>query len=110
MIGAPIVVKDHKAQVEKWNNTTKTVEVTTLKSFEDGVMVYVPDGAIGDVQFSKPLALDMPGALIGWYDGGRTLMRQIFEPKSMSMIVKSEFTGMVVPTKTQWMYYLTIKG
>jgi hypothetical protein len=86
------------------------VEVTTLKSFEDGVMVYVSDGAIGDTQFSKPLAIDMPGAQIGWYDGGRTLMRQLFEPKSMSMVVQSEFTGMVVPNKTQWMYYLTIKG
>ena len=31
VIGAPIVVKDHKAQVEKWNATTKKVEVTTLE-------------------------------------------------------------------------------
>ena len=110
VIGAPIVVKDHKAQVEKWNNTTKKVEVTTLKSFNDGVMVYVPDGAIGDVQFSKPLAIDMPGAQIGWYDGGRTMLRQVFNADSMSMVVKSEFTGMVVPNKTQWMYYVNIKG
>ena len=104
------VVKDHKAQVEKWDNLNKQVVVTTVNSFSDGVMVYVPDGAIGDVQFSKPLAIDMPGAQIGWYDGGRTLMRQLFEPKSMSMRIKSEFTGMVVPNKTQWMYYVTIKG
>ena len=110
VIGAPIVVKDHKAQVEKWDNANKQVVVTTVNSFADGVMVYVPDGAIGDVQFSKPLAIDMPGAQIGWYDGGRTLMRQLFEPKSMSMRIKSEFTGMVVPNKTQWMYYVTIKG
>lgn len=110
VIGAPIVVKDHKAQVEKWNATTKKVEVTTLKSFVDGVMVYVPDGVIGDVQFSKPLALDMPCAKIGWYDGGRTLLRQTFNSDAMSMLVKSEFTGMVVPNKTQWMYYVTIKG
>jgi len=110
IIGAPIIVKDHIAQIEKFNTTTKKVEYTNLNSFKDGVMVYVPDGAIGDCQFGKPFAIDMPGAKIGWYDGGRTLLRSIFYPESMSMVVKSEFSGMPVPNKTKWMYYVTIQG
>jgi len=73
-------------------------------------MVYVPDGAIGDTQFGRPIYMETPGARTALYDGGRTLIRQVFNDENMIQTIKSEFTGLPVPNKTRWMYYLTVKG
>lgn len=110
VIGAPIVVVDHMGYIEKFNTTTKQLEFVDCPSFVEGVMVYVPDGAIGDTQFGRPFAMETPGARISLYDGGRTLIRQVFNDETMTQTIKSEFTGLPVPNKTRWMYYLTVKG
>lgn len=109
-IGAPITVIDSVSTVEKFNPSTKTIEYTNLQSFEEGVLVYVPDEAIGDVQCGKPIYMETPGARVALYDGGRTLIRQVFNDETMTQVIKSEVTGLVVPNKVRWMYYLTIKG
>ena len=87
-IGAKIVVVDHVGYIEKFNTTTKKMEYVNCPSFVEGVMVYVPDGAIGDTQFGRP----------------------IYNDENMIQVIKSEFTGLPVPNKTRWMYYLTVKG
>lgn len=109
-IGAPITVIDAISAVEKFNTTTKKVEYTNLQSFEEGVLVYVPDGAIGDVQCGKPIYMETPGARTALYDGGRTLIRQLFNDETMTQVIKSEVTGLCVPNKVRWMYYIDIKG
>lgn len=109
-IGAPITVIDAISAVEKFNTTTKKVEYTNLQSFEEGVLVYVPDGAIGDVQCGKPIYMQTPGARTALYDGGRTLIRQLFNDETMTQVIKSEVTGLCVPNKVRWMYYIDIKG
>lgn len=109
-IGAKIVVVDHVGYIEKFNTTTKKMEYVNCPSFVEGVMVYVPDGAIGDTQFGRPIYMDTPGARTALYDGGRTLIRQVFNDENMIQVIKSEFTGLPVPNKTRWMYYLTVKG
>lgn len=109
-IGAPITVIDAIASVEKFNTTTKKMEYINLQSFNEGVMVYMPDGAIGDIQCGKPIYMETPGARTALYDGGRTLIRQLFEDETMTQVIKSEVTGLVVPNKVRWMYYLDIKG
>lgn len=109
-IGATIQVIDSVSAVERFNKETKKVEYTNLDSFNEGVLVYVPDGAIGDVQCGKPIYMETPGARVALYDGGRTLIRQIFNDETMTQVIKSEVTGLVVPNKVRWMYYLTIKG
>ena len=108
-IGAPITVIDAVSAVEKYNASTKKMEYTNLQSFNEGIMVYVPDGAIGDVQCGKPVYMETPGARTALYDGGRTLIRQLFEDETMTQVIKSEVTGLVVPNKVRWMYYLEIK-
>lgn len=109
-IGAKIVVVDHVGYIEKFNTTTKKIEYVDCPSFVEGVMVYVPDGAIGDTQFGRPIYMETPGARTALYDGGRTLIRQVFNDENMIQVIKSEFTGLPVPNKTRWMYYLTVKG
>ena len=83
---------------------------SNLRSFNEGVLVYVPDGALGDVQCGRPIYMDTPGSRVALYDGGRTLIRQVFNDENMIQTVKSEVTGLVVPNKTRWFYYLTVKG
>lgn len=108
-IGAKIVVIDHVAYTEKYDKEGKKIAYTEQDSFKEGVMVYVPDGELGDIQFGRPVAMVTPGARIAMYDGGRTMLRQVFEDKTMTQYIESEVTGLVVPNKTRWMFRLKIK-
>ncbi|WP_158332186.1 major capsid protein [Bacteroides reticulotermitis] len=108
-IGARIDVIDAISSIEKFDKANK-ISYTNVRSFNNGVFVYVPDGAIGDVQFGKPIYMETPGARVALYDGGRTLIRQVFNDETMTQVVKSEVTGLVVPNKTRWFYYLTVQG
>lgn len=108
-VGAPITVVDEVASVESFDTKSKKMKYTNLRSFNEGVLVYVPDGDLGDVQFGRPVAMETPGARIGFYDGGRTLIRQVFDDEHMTQTVKSEVTALVVPNKTRWFYYLKVK-
>lgn len=109
-VGAEINVIDSAAFIDKFNTSTKKSEVVKLDGFKDGVIVFVPDGPIGDGQFGRPVALQTPSSRIALFDGGRTMIRQFFEDKTMTQIVQSEVTGLLVPNKVRWMYYLTVKG
>lgn len=107
-IQAPIKVLDEKAFVEKYNKDTGEIDFKELESFSEGYMVYVPDGEIGDVQFASPFFMDTPGALTALYDGGRTFLRTLFEPKKMNYVISSEVTGLCVPSKLRWMYWVKV--
>lgn len=107
-INATITVIDDQAFIEKFNDKTRKIDTKGLISFNDDVLVYVPDGAIGDAQFGKPVVMQTPGARVSLYDGGRTLLRQVFNDENMVQVVKSEVTGLCVPNKTRHMYYLKI--
>lgn len=108
-VGAPIVVIDDISVVESFDKDSKSMKYNSIESFQEGVLVYVPND-LGDVQFGKPVYMETPGARVGLYDGGRTLIRQVFNDETMTQVVKSEVTGLVVPNKTRWHYYLKIKG
>lgn len=110
VLGVGITVIDHIGVVERFDTKQKKMVYDELTSFEDGVIVYVPDGAIGDAQFGKPIYMETPGARVALYDGGRTLIRQVFNDVNMLQTIKSEVTGLCVPNKTRWMYYLKVKG
>lgn len=105
-----IEVIDATAAVEKIDPTTKKAAYTNLRSFKSGVLVYVPNGAIGDVQCGKPIFMETPGARTALYDGGRTLIRQVFNDENMNQTIKSEVQALCVPNKVRWMYYLTVDG
>lgn len=109
-IGAEIRVIDSVSSVEKFDKSTGKMQYTNLRSFNEGVMVYVPDDALGDTQCGRPIYMETPGARVALYDGGRTMIRQIFNDENMIQVIKSEVTGLVVPNKVRWFYYLKIKG
>ena len=109
-IGAEIRVVDSVSSVESFDKDTHKIKYTNLRSFNEGVMVYVPNDALGDVQCGRPIFMETPGARTALYDGGRTLIRQVFNDETMTQVIKSEVTGLVVPNKVRWFYYLDIKG
>lgn len=104
-----IDVIDAVASVEKIDQSTHLTKYETLKSFNDGVFVLVPDGEIGDVQCGRPVYMETPGSRVALYDGGRTLLRQVFNDENMIQTIKSEVTALCVPNKTRWFYYVTVK-
>lgn len=108
-IGAKIEVVDFIGQVEKFDPKQKKMVYEDCPGFKEGVFVYVPDGAIGDSQFGRPIFMETPGARTALYDGGRTLIRQVFNDENMIQTIKSEVSGLIVPNKTRWMYYVTVK-
>lgn len=109
-IGAEIRVIDSVSSVEKFDKSTGKMQYTNLRSFNEGVMVYVPNDALGDTQCGRPIYMETPGARVALYDGGRTMIRQVFNDENMIQVIKSEVTGLVVPNKVRWFYYLKIKG
>lgn len=108
VIGAPVVVVDFIGYVEKFSTSNKKMEYVDCPAFEEDVMVYVPDGSIGDAQFGKPFVMQTPGARVALFDGGRTLIRQVFNDENMVQTIKSEVSGLCVPNKTRWFYYVKI--
>lgn len=108
-VGAEIRVVDSVSAVERFDKDTHSIKYDNLRSFNEGVLVYVPNEALGDTQFGKPVYMETPGARVALYDGGRTLIRQVFNDETMTQVVKSEVTGLVVPNKVRWFYYLDIK-
>jgi hypothetical protein len=109
-IGAEIRVIDSISVVESYDKDTQKIKYKTLQNFEEGVMAYVPNEDLGDVQCGRPIFMETPGARTALYDGGRTLIRQVFNDETMTQTIKSEVTGLVVPNKVRWFYYLNIKG
>lgn len=109
-IGAPVKVVDFVGFVERFDAKLKKIVFDECPGFVEGAMVYVPDGAIGDGQFGKPIVLQTPGARVATHDGGRTLIRQVFNDENMIQTIKSEVQGLCVPNKVRWMYYVTIEG
>lgn len=107
-IGKKIVVIDAIGSVEKWDAASHSVKYENLPAFAEGYMVYVPDGELGSVQFAKPFFMETPEAMTALYDGGRTLLRTLFESKTMSYSIGSEVTALVVPNKTKWMFYFKV--
>jgi hypothetical protein len=110
LIGSTIVVNDNLASIEKINTTTHKTEFVDLRGFEEGTFVLVPDGNLGDSQFAAPFAIGSNAVRIAYYDGGRTMIRTVFDDEHMTYANKSEFTGLPVPNKTRWQYFLKIKG
>lgn len=106
-VGAKIVVIDSISRVEKFDKASGTMN-TYLPDFEDGVIAYVPDGMLGEIQFNKPLSLNSDATRVAYHDGGRTMLRFLFNDKTQTQTIESEVRGLVVPNKAHWMYLLKI--
>ena len=105
-----IEVIDKRGAVEFIDPRTKKAAYHNLQAFREGVLVYVPDGEIGSTQSGKLVAIDDGCTRTAFFDGGRTMIREVRNGEKMTIKVKSESQTMCVPNATRWFYYLNIMG
>ena len=104
IIGAPIIPRDSKAAVDKFDDDKKTIVPVTIENFKPTNVAFVPDGQIGTIKSVKPMVFtDDPTQRIAWFDGGRTLLTQRYESKTKTMYVESEMSVLCVPNLPQYM-------
>lgn len=107
-LGGRIDVIDAVGSVEFINPKTKKTQYHNMQAFPEGILAFVPDGDIGNVQSGKPIWIDSGNTRSALFDGGRTLIREIRDGEHMTIKTKSESQTLCVPNATRWFYYLNI--
>lgn len=109
IIGVPIIPRDSIAAVDEFDKNSKSLKVKTIENFNPLNVSFVPDGQIGTIKSVQPMVFsDDPTQRIAWFDGGRTLLRQMFEAETKSMYVESEMAILCVPSMPQYMCVYTV--
>ena len=101
-IGAPIVEHDHMVATQK---VVKGVaENTLVDSFAGDVLVFVPDGSLGEIITVEPIAI--AGGTYANFLGGRGLVTIQADYQKKVQSYNTEMTSLVVPSIAQHFYYL----
>ena len=108
LIGAPIMVRDTMAMVEKLDKTTKQVKKVSIPGFDECNISFVPNGQIGTIKAVEPLVVPDPAARLAWYDGGRTIIKQTFNTDTNTQYISSECTALAVPSAANYMCIYTV--
>lgn len=103
LIGAPIKTVDSIVSVEKWDSSTKKLTRPTFRAFDENVLVFVPDGQIGEVLTVMPISV---GGTVGSFYGGRLLLTVGVDYVKKCQSYNTEMTSLVVPDKAQYFFYL----
>lgn len=104
ILGAPIKLIDSIVSIEKYNTTSKKLERTNVNAFEDNVLVFVPDGSLGEILCVEPIKLN--GGNYGEFYGGRLLLTVGVDYVKKCQSYNTEMTALVVPDKPQLMWYI----
>lgn len=104
VLGAPIIVRDEMAAIEKWDKTEKKIKKTPFRSFADGVISYLPDGNIGETLTVMPIKVG-PGTYGSFY-GGKLLLTIGSDPIYKCQTFATEMTSIPVPSAPGDMLFL----
>ena len=104
IIGAPIDAIDAVVATEVYNKSTKALERKMIDAFEANVVVFVPDGNLGEILTVEPIAID--GGTYATFYGGRLLLTVDVNAEYKCQSFNTEMTSLVVPNKPQYMWYL----
>lgn len=104
IVGAPINGIDAIVATEVWNKTNKALERKMIDAFEADVVVFVPDGDLGEFITVEPIALE--GGTYGTFYDGRLLLTVDVDAKYKCQSFNTEMTTLAVPNKPQYMWYL----
>jgi hypothetical protein len=104
VVGAPVVAIDAIVATEVYNKTAKKLERTMIDAFEANVVVFVPDGDLGEFITVEPIAID--GGTYGTFYDGRLLLTVDVDAKYKCQSFNTEMTTLAVPNKPQYMWYL----
>ena len=104
ILGAPFIIRDEMAAVERYDKTTKKIDKTPFRSFADGVISFLPDGNIGETLTVMPIKVG-PGTYANFY-GGKLLMTVDNDPFYKVQRFGTEMTSLPVPSMPGDMLYL----
>lgn len=104
LVGAPIMAIDAKVATEVYDKTEKALVRKTIDAFEANVVVFVPNGEIGEILTVEPIAID-GGTYATFYDG-RLLLTVDVDAKYKCQSFNTEMTSLVVANRAQDMLYL----
>lgn len=104
IVGASFKRIDSLVSVEKWDSASKSLVRPTFEAFESNVIVFVPDGSLGEVKTVEPIAIN--GGTYGSFYGGRLLLTVGADYVKKCQSFNTEMTSLVVPDKPQYMWYL----
>lgn len=106
LVGVPVETIDARAAASRYDKATKSFVKTTVDSFEKDVVVFVPDGNIGEVLTVMPIRFQDPSATFGSFYGGRLVLTVQADAVEKCQGYFTEMTSLVVPECPQQMYYL----
>ena len=104
IVGAPIVAIDAKVATEVYNKANKALERKTMDAFEANVVVFVPNGELGEIITVEPIAID--GGTYATFYGGRLLLTVDVDAKYKCQSFNTEMTSLVVANRAHEMFYL----
>lgn len=102
LIGATIVEQDHLATAQKI--VKGEIVNSTLDSFAQDVVVFVPDGNLGEIVVVEPIAI--AGGNYASFLDGRGLMTVEADYTKKCQSFSTELTALCVPNLPQYMYYI----
>lgn len=102
--GAPFVLRDGQASVEKWDSVNNKLTRPQMDTFEKYVVVLVPDGSLGEILTVEPILLEGGEYAFAFGNKLAITIGKDFVKKCQSY--NSEMTSLVVPDKPQYMWYL----
>ena len=104
IVGAPIDAIDAIVATEVYNKPTKALERKMIDAFEANVVVFVPDGDLGEIITVEPIAID--GGTYATFYGGRLLLTVDVDAKYKCQSFNTEMTSLVVANRAHEMFYL----
>lgn len=102
LVGAPIVEVDHMVATQK--KTKGVVENVLVDSFASDVVVFVPDGNLGEIITVEPIAI--AGGTYAKFLNGRGLMTVEADYAKKVQSFNTEMTSLAVPSLPQYFWYL----
>lgn len=104
IVGAPFVRMDSIVTTQKWDKSQKRLTSQTFNAFDGNVLVFVPDGSLGEVLTVEPIIVE--GGIYGGFYDGRLLLTVGVDPVKKCQSYNTEMTSLVVPDKPRYMWYI----
>lgn len=107
-IGAPIVVRDTYAWVDKPDAVNHTLTQDKVENFNPKNIAFVPQGKLGNIMGVTPLTLGYEADKVAFHNGGRLALSQRANPQTHSIYIESEAAQICVPSVPQAMFISTV--
>lgn len=106
LLGVKIKTVDSISSVLTYNTKSKRMEPTTAPSFNPDVIVFIPDGKVGEVLTVMPISTQDNSALVSTFYDGRLMLTVARDAVTKCQGFHTEMTSLVVPNVPQYFFYL----